>query len=153
MLLCLIMCIVFNLPALVNLILNPTKRMLTICFASISMTFFMYSYHVHEKSILLPLLMTPFLAEYYGTQIVVDLIIAGCAGMFHLLKEDHQQIGYFILLSLYFMFSYEYIQITEKIDSLQNKEESKVIKLHKKWYNNKYRTIAFYLIFVILHIL
>ena len=35
-------------------------------FTTISLTFFMFSYHVHEKSILLPLLMMPLLGEVVG---------------------------------------------------------------------------------------
>ena len=69
-----------------SLILNPTKKSLIIGFATISMTFYMFSYHVHEKSILLPLLMMPFVGEIIGGWLTHELIIAGCSAMFHLLR-------------------------------------------------------------------
>jgi len=33
--------------------------------------------------------------------------------MFHLLKEDNQQIGYFTIVSLYIMFNFNYLKLGE----------------------------------------
>ena len=46
------------------------------------MTFFMFSYHVHEKSILLPLLIAPFLTEYVGPTFIFNLVLSGTIGKF-----------------------------------------------------------------------
>jgi alpha-1,3-glucosyltransferase len=90
------------------LILKPTQKVLTIGFSCISMTFFMFSYHVHEKSILVPLCMIPFVSQYIGGSIVVDLVVGGCVGMYHLLKEDGQKSGYFVLIGLYYVYAVAY---------------------------------------------
>lgn len=90
------------------LLLKPTSRVLVIGFSCISMTFFMFSYHVHEKSILVPLAIIPFVSQYLGGTIVIDLVVGGCAGMFHLLVEDGQTLSYFVLVLAYVMLANAY---------------------------------------------
>lgn len=80
MVICFFISILFSVPAICGMILHPTKKVLTLGFFSISMTFFLFSYHVHEKSILLPLLMVPFASKYIGTKLSKHLVIAGCVG-------------------------------------------------------------------------
>ena len=75
----------------------------------------MFSYHVHEKSILLPLLMMPLVAEVLGGWLAFELTIAGTVGMFHLLKEDGQLWGYFGLMGLYFLFGFSYYILRNKM--------------------------------------
>lgn len=66
MIICFLLSALLSLPSVIAMIFKPTKKILTIGFYTISMTFFMFSYHVHEKSILLPLLMAPLLIQYLG---------------------------------------------------------------------------------------
>lgn len=111
---CFVSCVLFSLPSIVALIVNPSPKILVIGFSCISMTFFMFSYHVHEKSILLPLLILPFTSQYLliklnsnrkskenitennylnvGGKLVIAGVVGGCAGMYHLLKEDNQKL-------------------------------------------------------------
>jgi alpha-1,3-glucosyltransferase len=100
-----ISCVVFSLPAMVALVVKPTQKVFVCAFSCIAMTFFMFSYHVHEKSILVPLCMIPFISQFIGGNLVVDLVIGGCAGMYHLLCEDGQKMQYFVLLILYGVFA------------------------------------------------
>jgi hypothetical protein len=65
----------------------------------------MFSYHVHEKSILVPLCIIPFISQFIGGNLVVDLVVGGCVGMYHLLCEDGQQLQYFIVLVFYIVFA------------------------------------------------
>lgn len=44
------------LPSCINLGLNPDKHRLVYCLANSALAFFMFSFQVHEKSILLPAL-------------------------------------------------------------------------------------------------
>lgn len=90
--LCFISCVVFSIPSMTALLLKPTHKVLVIGFSCISMTFFMFSYHVHEKSILVPLSIIPFVSQYLGGTVVVDLVVGGCVGMYHLLREDGQKL-------------------------------------------------------------
>lgn len=66
MIICFLLSALLSLPSVIGMILKPTKKILTIGFYTIGMTFFMFSYHVHEKSILLPLLMAPLMIQYLG---------------------------------------------------------------------------------------
>ena len=63
---------------MIYLIVRPSRKTLAIPFATIAMTFFMFSYHVHEKSILLPLLLLPFIN--LNLNFIHDVIMAGCLG-------------------------------------------------------------------------
>lgn len=65
---------------MLSMLLNPTRKSLTIGFSTIAFSFFMFSYHVHEKSILLPLLMVGFAGEVIGGWLAHDVIVAGCVG-------------------------------------------------------------------------
>lgn len=75
---CIALSILGSLPSMICLILKPNKNTLAIPFATIAMTFFMFSYHVHEKSILLPLLILPFIN--LKLSLIHDIIMAGCLG-------------------------------------------------------------------------
>lgn len=64
MFICLSISIIMSLPAIAALIIKPTQKIILLGFSAISMTFFIFSYHGHEKSILLPLIMSPFITSY-----------------------------------------------------------------------------------------
>lgn len=85
-LICLIGCGILSIPSMTAIIMNPSPKIIVIGFSCISMTFFLFAYHVHEKSILVPLCIIPFISQYLGGNIVMDLVIGGCVGMYHLLK-------------------------------------------------------------------
>lgn len=80
MVICFFISTLFSIPSILGMILHSSKKTLTLGFFSISMTFFLFSYHVHEKSILLPLLLVPFLTKYLGNKLTKHLIIGGCLG-------------------------------------------------------------------------
>jgi alpha-1,3-glucosyltransferase len=108
MMICFFVSTLFSVPSILGMILSSSKKVLTLGFFSISMTFFLFSYHVHEKSILLPLLMVPFLSKYLGYKLSKHLVISGCVGnlnlivgMYHLLYEDGQSLQYFSTLIIY----------------------------------------------------
>lgn len=77
---CFALSTIFSIPAMLCMIYEASRKNLVIGFYTISMTFFMFSYHVHEKSILLPLLMAPLLTPYLGPHFIFNLILAGTLG-------------------------------------------------------------------------
>ena len=81
MAICGFLCFCLSWPTMVAMVVRPTKKIILIGFATISMTFFMFSYHVHEKSILLPLTIIPFLTPYVGKYFVIEMVLSGCFGM------------------------------------------------------------------------
>lgn len=70
-----------SIPSFISLVLKPNHQSLIVGFTTVSMSFYMFSYHVHEKSILLPLLLVPLLGEIIGGSFAHDLIIASCLGI------------------------------------------------------------------------
>ena len=86
-------------------------------FTTISLTFFMFSYHVHEKSILLPLLMMPLVGEVMGGWLAFEMVVAGTVGLFHLLREDNQIFGYFGMMGLYILFGLSYYALRGGVES------------------------------------
>ena len=90
-------------PAFVIILLRPRKELLPWAMASVSWSFFLFSYQVHEKNILLPLLPTTFLlASDAGFQVSnrawIGLAnILGSWTMFPLLEREQLRMPYIIL--------------------------------------------------------
>ena len=82
MALCGLSCCFMSFPSMIGMIIKPTKKIIMFGFATISMGFFLFSYHVHEKSILLPLAVLPFLHPYLGGHFVLIMISTGCFGTY-----------------------------------------------------------------------
>lgn len=84
-------------PSLVVLFRNPTERQLLYALSIVSLSFFLFSFQVHEKTILVPLLPISLLA---GTELELFFWIVDVASfsMFPLLKKDGLAMVYWILL-------------------------------------------------------
>lgn len=93
-------------PALI-LFLYPERNTLLPGLAATSWGFFLFSFQVHEKSVLLPLLpMTLMLNSSHGLQPSIRSWVAwanvlGCWTMFPLLKRDELRVPYFVLTLLW----------------------------------------------------
>lgn len=61
---CLAVTAVFSFPPAIHLYFKPSGRNLLLSLVNVSLAFFLFSYHVHEKSILLPALPVSLLAPY-----------------------------------------------------------------------------------------
>lgn len=89
------------------LLVKPRKELLPLAFAATSWAFFLFSYQVHEKNVLLPLLpMTLLLGSRSGmlpsARAWIGLAnILGVWTMYPLLKRDELAIPYFILTLLW----------------------------------------------------
>ena len=95
------------LPPCLVIFLKPKKQLLPLAFAAVSWGFFLCSYQVHEKNVLLPLMpMTLLLSGSEGllpsTRAWVGLAnLLGVWTMFPLLKRDELQIPYFVISLLW----------------------------------------------------
>lgn len=95
------------LPPCLIIFLKPKKQLLPLTFAVVSWGFFLCSYQVHEKNVLLPLLpMTLLLGGSDGllpsTRAWVGLAnMLGIWTMFPLLKRDELRVPYFIITLLW----------------------------------------------------
>ncbi|KAH3666149.1 hypothetical protein OGAPHI_004338 [Ogataea philodendri] len=87
-------------PSCIAIFLKPTKSLLTWCLSSCSLAFYLFSFQVHEKSILLPLMpITLLLNEVDSDVISMVCWIANISlfSMWPLLKRDNLALQYFVL--------------------------------------------------------
>ncbi|ORX88995.1 ALG6, ALG8 glycosyltransferase [Basidiobolus meristosporus CBS 931.73] len=87
-------------PSFVNLLLNPTKKRLIYSLCVVSLSFFLFSFQVHEKTILLPILPVSMLILEEPVAVPWFINVATFS-MFPLLKRDGLMIPYFIMLCLW----------------------------------------------------
>ncbi|CAL5225224.1 g8012 [Coccomyxa viridis] len=87
-------------PVLVQEVRRPTARGLLVCMASSAFAFYLFSYQVHEKSILLPLMPVMLLGP---DQPIMTrwLPPVACFSMYPLLKKDGLTLAYIALMLLW----------------------------------------------------
>ena len=66
---------------------NPKLKYFKLALFNISMSFFFFSYHVHEKTILIPLGVLILSIRYFGMY-YKDFVTFSCITLFPLMKED-----------------------------------------------------------------
>ncbi|CAL8467236.1 g6772 [Coccomyxa elongata] len=92
------------LPAMLQQIRRPSKKGLLLCMASSAFAFFLFSYQVHEKSILLPLLPVTLLAP--DLPVLASWMPAVATfSMYPLLKKDGLSLAYVGLLLFWAAFT------------------------------------------------
>jgi len=80
-----------SLPSITTLIRLPRAKYFLVALFNVSMAFFFFSYHVHEKTILIPLL--PFILNIrYFKTFYVDFILVATFTNYHMLVEDRLQV-------------------------------------------------------------
>jgi alpha-1,3-glucosyltransferase len=79
--------LMFSLPSLIVIYFNPRNSYFVKGLFNVSLAFFFFSYHVHEKTILLPLAMLVLNAKSMGSYLF-DFISFSTFTLYHLLKED-----------------------------------------------------------------
>ncbi|KAK9717249.1 Glucosyltransferase-like protein [Basidiobolus ranarum] len=92
--------LVSSAPSFVNVLMNPRKNRLIYSLCVVSLSFFLFSFQVHEKTILLPAL--PITMLIFDEPVMVPWFInVATFSMFPLLKRDGLIIPYFIMLGLW----------------------------------------------------
>ncbi len=95
------------LPSVVMIFRCPNARTFLMSMFNISMSFFFFSYMVHEKSILLPLL--PFsLLLYTYRHVYTTVMLFGLFSNFFLLRRDGCPVPYFAVMLIYGFVGYFY---------------------------------------------
>ncbi|EPX73124.1 glucosyltransferase Alg6 [Schizosaccharomyces octosporus yFS286] len=113
------------LPSCSVLFLYPRKRLLALGFANAAWGFFLFSFQVHEKSVLIPLLLTSVILCHGHSTTKSWIALANNVGMFSLwplLKKDNLGLQFFTVLFMWnwighmFVFSkniiFRYLQIS-----------------------------------------
>ena len=89
--------LVTSLPANVMLVRNPSPKNFLLCLFTTSLCFFLYSFHVHEKQILLPLLIFGLQGLTEFRHYVSMFGLVANFSMYHLYCKDNNQVNYIAL--------------------------------------------------------
>lgn len=101
-----ILTLLSTVPASIHLLLRPEIRTFRYSLVNISMMFFLLSFQVHEKTILVPAL--PILLLYREHPMAVNwFAIISTFSLQPLLAKDGQLVPYFVLMIVYTLFSLE----------------------------------------------
>jgi len=92
------------LPSLSMEISRPSTKTFTLCLANTSLCFFLFSYMVHEKSILMPLVPMSMLCSHQGDVSSISTFFISLLTMYPLLKKDGLVIAYWALQILIIAF-------------------------------------------------
>jgi len=106
-------------PSIMMVMKRPNRKAFIMSVFNISMSFYMFSYMVHEKTILLPLLPLTMLFYTY-CHVFTTMMLFGLFSNFFLLQKDECDIPYFAILILYAVVGYDYeIACVESIDRVE----------------------------------
>jgi len=94
-----------SLPSAILLFKMPKLKYFKVALFNISMAFFFFSYHVHEKTILLPLMMF-ILNPRYFRNFYVDFVLVATFTNYHMLVEDKLKLQYFVITLAFAYFAY-----------------------------------------------
>lgn len=104
--LCLASTVAACLPSSINLFLFPTFRRFVLSLVNCSLAFFLFSFQVHEKSILIAAMPVCLLLPGMPLECTWFLLISSFS-MFPLLERDGQQISYLALVILFALLAYQ----------------------------------------------
>ena len=118
-----------------------TKKICMQCFFIISMAFYLFSFHVHEKTIIVPFL--AFLLNLpYMKNILPTFTLIGMFSLFPLLKRENQIIPYYLTNIIFYFFAKFGIKL---IKTIKGKKENRYIYFFVE--------IAIFIIMILYHII
>ncbi|KAI6649762.1 Dolichyl pyrophosphate Man9GlcNAc2 alpha-1,3-glucosyltransferase-like isoform X1 [Oopsacas minuta] len=111
---CFVSTIIALLPSCIHLIRKPTIHNLMLSLANSSLTFFLFSFHVHEKSILLAVLPATFLLPFYPYVMNWFIAIASFS-LFPLLQREGNIIPALSMTIMFYHIANEFLFKTSVI--------------------------------------
>lgn len=111
-------------PSVFMMVKKPNRKAFIMSLFNVSMSFYQFSYMVHEKTILLPLLPLTMLFYAYS-HVFTAMMLFGLFSNFFLLRRDECTVPYFAILVLYSIVGYDYE--TSYVESLKNVNEVEVL--------------------------
>lgn len=108
--LCLLSTLVACAPSCYNVLRWPTRKKFLYCLVNCSLSFFLFSYQVHEKSILIVAL--PVMLVMFDSPLVsLWFLCISTVSMYPLLSRDGQSVSYFALLAVFIILTYNFVDI------------------------------------------
>jgi len=112
------------LPSIIMIMKRPNRKAFIMSVFNISMSFYMFSYMSHKKTILLPLLPLTMLFYTY-CHVFTTMMLFGLFSNFFLLRREECIIPYFAILILYTVIGYDYE--TTCVELMNRVKESKTL--------------------------
>ena len=109
-------------------IILPNIKTFKLCLFNVSMAFFFFSFHVHEKTILIPLLGVGLSIRYLGFY-YLDFVTFASMSMFYLFRYDLMDLQYFVATCFFWYFCNKMLKLLDSMKFLK--------KLSLKKYENK----------------
>lgn len=97
-------------PFLYLLVKKPNNQGFLHCLSGVSLSFFLFSYHVHEKTILLPLLPISLLTVIRHPDVFQMFVMMATFSLYPLLKIDRLVTSYFALQGIFYAISQLHIK-------------------------------------------
>eukprot|EP00112_Aurelia_sp_Birch-Aquarium-sp1_P027001 Seg996.3 transcript_id=Seg996.3/GoldUCD/mRNA.D3Y31 product="Dolichyl pyrophosphate Man9GlcNAc2 alpha-1 3-glucosyltransferase" protein_id=Seg996.3/GoldUCD/D3Y31 len=116
--LCLVTTLAACIPSSVDLFFRPTIRKFLLSLINCSLAFFLFSFQVHEKSILIPALPVCLLLPAKPLECTWFLLISTFS-MFPLLEKDGQALSYVALVALFLLLACQCFDFTKKHDTFK----------------------------------
>lgn len=105
--LCAICTIGVSIPSCLHLLLKPTFRNFKLSLFNVSLVFFLFSYHVHEKTILIPSISACMLYNTAPSELITIFLHYSVISMAPLLAKDGLLLATFATTLLYLILSYQ----------------------------------------------
>lgn len=124
-----VLCIVFSLPSVIATIMLANQKTFKLCLFNVSMCFFFFSFHVHEKTILIPLLALGLSIRYFG-EYYLDFVTYASMTMFYLFRYDLMDFQYFVSTVFFFYFCHRMLKFLHEVRFLKNfwKRKNEVVQ-------------------------
>ena len=126
-----------------------TKKIITQCFFFVSFSFYLFSFHVHEKTIIVP-----FLAYLLNLpkmkNILPSFTLIGMFSLFPLLKRENQIVPYYLLCLIYYLISKYCLKLMDIQNDEKDKNGKDKIKINKNENEDKTLTLFEVGIFIIM---
>jgi alpha-1,3-glucosyltransferase len=98
-----------------------TKKICTQCFFIVSFSFYLFSFHVHEKTIIVPFV-AYLLNLPYMKNILPSFTLVGMFSLFPLLKRENQIVPYYLTSILFYIICKYCLKITDISDKKRKKD-------------------------------
>ncbi|RNA16519.1 dolichyl pyrophosphate Man9 c2 alpha-1-3-glucosyltransferase, partial [Brachionus plicatilis] len=114
----LIITILFNLPSCLNLILKPSRQRFMLALLNSALAFYLFSFQVHEKSIIITTVPACLLIHFYPQLISWFILIANFS-MLPLFIKDGLVLAFITTSAIFNVIVYAYYQSVKSRDSFQ----------------------------------
>lgn len=111
----------FSIPS-ITILIKKSRRVTSLCFLLVSLSFFLFSFHVHEKTIIVPYV--AFILCYEDMKVLMpSFVLLSSFSLYPLLSRENQELPYLFLTLTMFIFAKIVNKYYDRIDKMIYKEK------------------------------